>query len=139
MERPCRRANSSSRPRTICMMFGARPGDSAGSAFVFGLAARLPQRRREVPAVVDEARDDAPLGLDARAARGHGAPRDDPDAARAVVQLVRALAEQALAVGHCPLDGDLLVVVAPRVAIYLIDARLGEGDGRRRAREYKAE
>src|SRR5205085_5972488 len=103
-------------------MRGRRPAEAS---LRFDAAVFLFKGRAEDAPAIGGARIDAPLDADARAARGHAALRDDPNPARAVVNLVGPADERhAVAVGHAARQADLLVHVAVRVSVDLPDVRL---------------
>src|SRR5215213_4005340 len=97
---------------------------------VLDAAVLLPQSRPEVASAEGRAGVDAPLDADARAFRRRALLRDDPNLARAVVNLVGAADEgHAVAVRHAPDDADLLVHVAVGVGVYLPDVGLARAGG----------
>src|SRR5437763_17043769 len=122
-ERSCKRRNSASRLRTISIVRGARVAERL--AMILGLTTGLLQHRPHVVAAKNEPGVNVALHLYARAFGRHHAIRDHPYPARAVVNLVSAFAPCAITVRDRPFDGHLLVMVAARIGVDLIDRGVG--------------
>src|SRR5438309_12051199 len=91
------------------------------------------QNQTVVPASIADSGVDFPGDADARATVGNTLCGNYPDPAGAVIQLIHATAERAIAVSHRSNERDLLIVIARRV---LIDSRniclAGTSDHRQR-------